>query len=503
MLVPRVLALAACLAVSVTLSAPVSAQNAARGQSLYSSFPYGCSDCHANNPKNDPQKNRPSGGVKSGIVWQNILLGINSTIGGNNAMTSLLKPFYDANEITDSDLQDISAYLQNVFGGTPPAGTVSAPASAGFGNVAVGASSLQSVSVTVTTAAVSFTAASVSGANAGDFSISSNTCTGSVAPGSCQVGVTFQPTTAGAKSASLVIANAAGNKTVALSGTGTSVASGGQLSVRSTVSFPDTSVGTQTGSSLVTVTNIGGSPVAVSGVTSSNASEFPLANNNCAGVSVPAGGTCQFGVAFKPAAGGARSSTISITSNGAGSPQTLAASGKGVTGSGGGGGTKVVAVEYYHAGFDHYFITAIPNEITALDTGAFPGWTRTHLSFNVYSTVGAPATASTVYRFFSTSFAPKSSHFYTANPDEYTSLLSNPNWQIEGPVFSVPMPSANGTCPSGTVPVYRMYNQGQGAAPNHRFTTDAATRDAMLSRPADKAWLAEGVGVGVGMCSPQ
>ena len=42
------------------------------------------------------------------------------------------------------------------------------------------------------------------------------------------------------------------------------------------------------------------------------------------------------------------------------------------------------------------------------------------------------------------------------------------------------------------MPVYRMYNNGQGAAPNHRFTTDFATRDSMLTRPADKAWLAEG-----------
>ena len=30
-------------------------------------------------------------------------------------MTNLLKPFYDNGQITDTDLQDISAYLQNVF----------------------------------------------------------------------------------------------------------------------------------------------------------------------------------------------------------------------------------------------------------------------------------------------------------------------------------------------------------------------------------------------------
>ena len=32
------------------------------------------------------------------------------------------------------------------------------------------------------------------------------------------------------------------------------------------------------------------------------------------------------------------------------------------------------AVEYFHASFDHYFITDIPAEITALDAGQFVGW---------------------------------------------------------------------------------------------------------------------------------
>ena len=507
MLVPRIATVSACLALSAFLSAPAAAQNAARGKTLYNSFPYGCSDCHGgiSNPKNDPERSKPSGGVKSGIVWQNIQLGINSTIDGNNAMTSLLKPFYDSGAIIDTDLQDISAYLQGVFSGTPT-GTVSAPGSAAFGSVTVGGSALQSVSVSVATAAVSFTAASLSGANASDFTISTNTCTGSVSPGTCQVGVSFHPAAAGAKAASLLIPNAAGNKTVALSGTGTAAAAGGQLSAPPSVSLADTAVGSQSGSSVVTLSNVGGSPVTIASVASSNAGEFLLVSNNCTGVTVPSGGSCFFGVVFKPSTTGARTTSISIASNGVGSPQAVIASGNGVPPSGGGGGgagTKVVAVEYYHPVFDHYFVTAIPDEIAKLDGGFFAPWARTGLSFNVYASSGAPAGASTVYRFFSTSFAPKSSHFYTANPAEYAALLTNPNWQLEGPVFSVVMPAADGTCPAGTAPVYRMYNNGQGAAPNHRFTTDMATRNAMLSRPPDKAWLAEGAGVGVGMCSPQ
>ena len=41
------------------------------------------------------------------------------------------------------------------------------------------------------------------------------------------------------------------------------------------------------------------------------------------------------------------------------------------------------AVEYYHAGFDHYFMTSDAAEIAALDRGKFQGWQRTGMSFNV------------------------------------------------------------------------------------------------------------------------
>ena len=49
------------------------------------------------------------------------------------------------------------------------------------------------------------------------------------------------------------------------------------------------------------------------------------------------------------------------------------------------------------------------------------------------------------------------------------------------------------------MPVYRMYNNGQGGAPNHRYTTDLAVRAQMLVQ----GWIAEGYGkIGVIMCSP-
>jgi hypothetical protein len=158
------------------------------------------------------------------------------------------------------------------------------------------------------------------------------------------------------------------------------------------------------------------------------------------------------------------------------------------------------AVEYYYAAWNFYFVTAIPQEIAALDGGAFGGiWKRTGQQFNVYSTTNAPAGATTVWRFFSTTYAPKSSHFYTGIASEYNSLLANPNWQLEGPVFNTPMPAADGTCPAGSIPIYRLYNNGLGGAPNHRFTTDPNVRAQMIA----EGWVAEGSGIGVVFCSPQ
>ncbi len=158
------------------------------------------------------------------------------------------------------------------------------------------------------------------------------------------------------------------------------------------------------------------------------------------------------------------------------------------------------AIEYYYAAWNFYFLTANPPEIAALDGGAFGGvWKRTGQQFNVYALAGAPATGSTVWRFFSTIFAPKSSHFYTANVTEYNALVNGVGWQLEGPVFSTPMPALDGSCPVGSIPIYRMYNNGMGGAPNHRFTTDFNVRAQMLAA----GWIPEGQGIGVGFCSPQ
>jgi Repeat of unknown function (DUF5648) len=135
------------------------------------------------------------------------------------------------------------------------------------------------------------------------------------------------------------------------------------------------------------------------------------------------------------------------------------------------------AIEYYHAGFNHYFVTTIPNEITLLDNGTFVGWARTGKAFNVF-VLGTPGTLG-VYRFFSViPGALISTHFYTASAAEAATLQFNPNWVFEATVFGLLPPAA--ACPAGTVALFRVYNRSMGGVPNHRFTTDPGEMQLMV-----------------------
>jgi len=158
----------------------------------------------------------------------------------------------------------------------------------------------------------------------------------------------------------------------------------------------------------------------------------------------------------------------------------------------------VPLVEYVHSGFGHYFITSRPDEITKLDNGTFVGWSRTGSEFNAFA---APSASSApVCRFFSTAFGLRSSHFYTPFAAECATRRADPHWLLESAdAFDIAVPAADGSCAVGFAPVYRLYNNGQGGAPNHRYTTDVIVRAQMIAQ----GWMPEGLGPdAVQMCSP-
>ena len=147
------------------------------------------------------------------------------------------------------------------------------------------------------------------------------------------------------------------------------------------------------------------------------------------------------------------------------------------------------AVEYHHADFDHYFLTASASEIELIDTGFFHGWTRTGQSFGVRAN-GWSTVREAMCRFFSTAFAPKSSHFFTTNPSECETVQRNPDWVYETVAGYLVLPNNAGACPLEGTPVYRLYNTGMGGAPNHRYTTSIVIRADMIA----KGWISEGWG---------
>ena len=151
------------------------------------------------------------------------------------------------------------------------------------------------------------------------------------------------------------------------------------------------------------------------------------------------------------------------------------------------------AIEYFHAGFGHYFVTALPSEVAVLDSSRT--WTRTGASYGV-APLNAPATAP-VCRFWSgAAFTPKSSHFYTADAAECASVKTRPEWIFEGERFALTPADVSGSCGPGFLALYRLFNNGWGGAPNHRYTTSRQIRDQMLSL----GWTAEGQGLGVAGC---
>ena len=158
--------------------------------------------------------------------------------------------------------------------------------------------------------------------------------------------------------------------------------------------------------------------------------------------------------------------------------------------------TSVNVVEFYHAGLDHYFITANGDEITKLDNGTFVGWARTGASFRAYAigSSGRPGRRP-VCREYGRPEEGLNSHFYSASPDECTASLQLGGYTVQmwgleaSEVFQMDLPDAvTGACPVGGIPVYRIWNQRVDS--NHRYTTSIAIRDQMVG----KGGIAEGYG---------
>lgn len=199
----------------------------------------------------------------------------------------------------------------------PPApAQLTITAGTNFGSVTVGESSTEmTFTVGNTGEGTSGTvSASIIGSGSTQFTIESNDC-GTVAPGAtCVIAVSFTPTSAGAKSASLTVtADPGSTASASLDGTGRPP---GQLSIspQGNQNLGSSPVGTASATTATfTVTNTGAVATTAVAVTAggSNPGDFAKSDDTCNAVLQPAG-TCSFTITFTPTATGSRAALFDV-----------------------------------------------------------------------------------------------------------------------------------------------------------------------------------------------
>ena len=221
-----------------------------------------------------------------------------------------------------------------------------APPSHNFGPRAISAGPTAAQTFTLSnTGGSNLTISSVAlgGAGAAEFAKADADCTGSGAgqannlltPGdSCTVGVTFDPSTTGPKSATLDVATNGGNVASNLSG------SGGAPVAALAPSSQDfgsraISAGPSTAQTL-TVSNTGSSDLTISSIVvgGADSEQFAKADGDCTGSGagqannlLTPGDTCTVGVTFDPSTTGAKSATLDVATNGGNVASNLSGSG--------------------------------------------------------------------------------------------------------------------------------------------------------------------------------
>lgn len=178
----------------------------------------------------------------------------------------------------------------------------------------------------------------------GDYS-QSTTCGSSLAANSsCKVFVTFTPTACGTRYGVLTIVDSDGAspQLINLTGIGTQVSV-----VPNSLTFASQSVGTSSAPQSVTLTNLGNSSLAISGISLTGTPQslaqiilnhpatypgVPTFNygqsTNC-GPSLAAGASCSITITFSPTLTGTINAGIAISDNEADSPQLISIMGSG------------------------------------------------------------------------------------------------------------------------------------------------------------------------------
>jgi hypothetical protein len=264
--------------------------------------------------------------------------------GKSCTVTVTFDPSFDgtfSGTLTFTDADPTSPQVVTLTGtGTAAPTATLLPASMRFGSVTVGTTSAASTSTLTnnsSTAALNITSMTLTGANPGDFKITSaSTCpnSGTINPlGTCLISVTFTPGASGSRSATLTVNDntKSGTQTISLSGTGVdptatllpSSLKFGSVTQGST-SSPMTSTLTDT-SKTATLT------ISSTTLTGANPGDFKITSaSTCPSTgTINPLATCLISVTFTPTAQGSRSATLTVNDNTSSGKQTIALSGTG------------------------------------------------------------------------------------------------------------------------------------------------------------------------------
>jgi rhodanese-related sulfurtransferase len=195
------------------------------------------------------------------------------------------------------------------------------PAAKSFGNVTVGDTSAAQIFTVSNTGTADLNISAVT--KTGDFSITSDSCSGITVPssGNCTVGVLFAPGTEGDLTGTLSITSDDPDTpvlTVALSGTGVAPTTPKpNISVTpATLAFGDVVVGDTSAPQTVTVKNTGTADLTVTGILlTGDADDFSVKSTTCTDPTLTPGDSCSADIVFKPTTVGGKTGIAAISSN--------------------------------------------------------------------------------------------------------------------------------------------------------------------------------------------
>lgn len=238
-----------------------------------------------------------------------------------NANNGLLQPFLPCEPLACTTLRP---FVAKVAAGT--SSVLASPSAVDFGNLPLSAGTTGAVPLLIANAG--FPDIQVSNVTiTGDFQISANSCSGTVASAkSCVVSVAFVPTAGGKRTGQLTITSSAPDSPRVIQLTGAAGVPAVSLNVTS-LSLTSPSVGAAGPPQTVMLANTGSDVLDISALAIVGASAADFSETHDCSGTLTVKNSCQIQITYKASTANLESATLQITDNAAGSPHTVSLTG--------------------------------------------------------------------------------------------------------------------------------------------------------------------------------